>query len=88
MTDTRTIYADAAFMIVYIGLSAAMACLTIALAMFLLLELSFGPLQVAAAALNVLGWSVLPFAPRLYKTLVGRRFDWRANGAFDGAIEA
>jgi hypothetical protein len=40
--------------------------------------------HLAASAINVLGWSVLPFAPRLYKSLLGQSFSWRTNGVFDG----
>lgn len=84
MADTRSIAADATFMILYIGFTAAMATLTLLLLALFALEVEFGSLQVAAAALNLFGWVMLPFAPRLYRKLVGHPFSWRANGALGG----
>lgn len=86
MSNTRNIAYDATFMIFYIGLSAAMVALSVVLLAFLALEVEFGPVHVAAAALNVLGWSVLPFAPRLYKSLIGQTFRWRSNGVLGGEV--
>lgn len=87
MTDPRSIAFDATFMIAYIGLSAAMASLSLLLLTLAALGIEFGPLQAGAAVLNVMGWAVLPFAPRLYRRLVGHRFSWRANGALGGHAE-
>ncbi len=84
MPNSRTIAYDATFMIAYIGLSAAMVTLTLALFALPMLEIEFAPHHVAAAIVNVLGWSVLPFAPRLYKSLVGEAFSWRSNRALGG----
>lgn len=81
MTDPRSIAYDATFMILYIGLSAGMATLSLLLLGMLALGIPFGPLQVGAALANVIGWAVLPFGPRLYRRLLGHRFSWRANGA-------
>ena len=84
MNSKRNIAYDATFMIFYIGLSAAMVTLSIVLLAHLAMGVEFGPVHFAAAAINVLGWSVLPFAPRLYKSLLGQSFSWRTNGVFDG----
>jgi hypothetical protein len=46
----------------------------------------FGPLHVAAALVNLMGWATLPFAPSLYRSFVGHPFSWRANTAI-GDIE-
>lgn len=86
MTNTRAIAYDATFMILYIGFTAAMVTLSALLVAFVAMEVEFGPVLVAAALVNVLGWSVLPFAPRIYRQLVGQPFRWHANGAFDHEI--
>jgi len=86
MTNNRNIAFDATFMILYIGLSAAMASLSVALVALLAIGVEFGALHVAASVVNLLGWSVLPFAPRLYKTSVGQRFSWRSNEVLGGEI--
>lgn len=83
MSHTRTIAYDATFMILYIGFTAAMVTLSATLVAFVALDVEFGPALAVAAIVNVLGWSVLPFAPRLYRQLVGQRFSWHRNGAFD-----
>ena len=77
---------DATFMIAYIGLSAAMVALSLTLLALLAVGAEFGALHVTAALLNLIGWSVLPFAPRLYQSLIGHRFSWRTNAAL-GDIE-
>jgi hypothetical protein len=84
MTNERLIAYDATFMIVYIGLSAAMVSITVALAALLAAEIEFTSLHIAALAANLLGWSVLPFGPRLYRRLLGRSFSWRSNGVIGG----
>ena len=84
MIDSRSIAYDATFMILYIGLSAAMAVLSIMLLALLVLEIEFGPLQVGAAVANLIGWAALPLAPRVYRRLVGHPFSWRTNGALGG----
>jgi hypothetical protein len=86
MNDSRSIAYDATFMILYIGLTAAMAVLSIMLLALFVLEIEFGPLQVGAALVNLIGWSVLPLAPRLYRRIVGHPFSWRSNGALGGDI--
>jgi hypothetical protein len=85
MTDSRSIAFDATFMILYIGLSAGMATLSVLLLAFAILDIEFGGLQVVAAVLNLAGWALLPLAPRLYRRLVGQPFSWRENGAIGGA---
>jgi hypothetical protein len=86
MTHTRTVAYDAAFMIAYIGLTAAMVALSLTLLGLLAMGAEFGPLHVAAALVNLMGWATLPFAPRLYRSFVGHTFSWRANTAI-GDIE-
>lgn len=88
MTDTRSIAADALFMIVYVGFAAAMACLTVLLVLFLVLELPFSAIHVAAAFANLAGWMLLPFFPELYRRIVGQRFSWRSNSVLTGGAEA
>ncbi|HML44853.1 MAG: hypothetical protein JNN24_05795 [Hyphomicrobium zavarzinii] len=87
MTDNRSIAYDATFMVLYIGLSAAMAVLSVLLLALLALEAEFGPLQVGAAVANLVGWAVLPLAPWLYRKIVGHPFSWRANGALGGDVD-
>jgi hypothetical protein len=84
MNDKRTIAYDATFMITYIGFSAAMVTLSVLLLTHLALDVEFSPAHMVAAAANVLGWSILPFAPRLYKSLTGQPFSWRSNSALGG----
>lgn len=86
MTDSRSIAYDATFMILYIGLAAAMAVLSLMLIALAMLDIAFEPLHVRALALNVLGWMALPFAPKLYQRIVGHPFSWRANGALGGEV--
>ncbi len=86
MSNSRTIAYDATFMVAYIGLSAAMVALSLGLFALPMLGAEFEPHHVAAAIVNILGWSVLPFAPRLYKSLVGQSFSWRSNPALGGEI--
>lgn len=80
-TNSRTIAYDAAFMIAYIGMTAAMVILSITLMALLAMGVEFGPLHVVASLLNLIGWSLLPFAPRLYRSLLGHTFSWRTNTA-------
>lgn len=87
MIDSRSIAYDATFTILFIGLSAAMSVLSIMLLAFVAFDVEFGGLQVGAAVLNVLGWLLLPFAPRLYRRLVGHPFSWRANGVLGGEVD-
>lgn len=88
MNDRRSIAYDATFMILYIGFTAGMTVLSLALVALLALDVEFGALQVGAAALNLLGWAMLPFAPRLYRRLVGQQFSWRVNRALGGEVES
>lgn len=86
MTNMRSIAFDATFMILYIGLSAGMVMLSLTLLGLLALGYEFGPLQVTAAAVIVVGWALLPFGPRLYRRVVGQPFSWRENGALGGHV--
>ena len=81
MTQSRTIAYDAAFMIAYIGLTAAMIAVSLTLMALLAMGAEFGALHAGAALLDVLGFAMLPFAPRLYQSLLGRTFSWRVNSA-------
>lgn len=87
MTDSRSIAYDATFMILYIGLFAAMAVLSLMLLALAAFGIEFGPAQHSAAAVNLLGWAALPLAPRLYRRLVGHPFSWRANRALGGEMD-
>lgn len=87
MTDSHSIAWDATFTILFIGLSAAMTVLSIMLLAFVAFDVEFGGMQVAAAVLNVVGWVLLPFAPRLYRRVVGHPFSWRANGVLGGEVD-
>ncbi len=84
MIDSRSIAYDVTFTVLYIGLLAAMAVLTISLVAFAAFGIEFGPAQHSAAVINLLGWMILPLAPRLYRRLVGHPFSWRTNGALGG----
>ena len=63
-----------------------MATLTLVLLALLGLGVEFGPLQAGAAVVNLVGWLILPFAPRLYRRVLGHDFSWRSNGALGGQI--
>lgn len=80
MTNTRNMALEASFMIFYIGLISAMVAISATLSTFLALGFEFGPSHVAAAAVNLAGWVLLPFLPRVYRAFVGQRFSWRDNG--------
>ena len=84
MIDPRSIVYDATFMILYIGLAAAMAVLAVLLLALFAFGIEFGPHQTWALVINLAGLAVLPLAPRLYERLVGHPFSWRANGALGG----
>lgn len=88
MTDKRSIAYDATFMILYIGLMAAMASLSVMLIALLAFGVEFGSPQMSALAINIAGWLAVPFAPKLYRKLVGHPFSWRANGALGGVVES
>lgn len=88
MTDRRAIVFDATFTILYIGFAAATAALSLALLAMLALDFTFGPLEIGAVMLALLGWALIPLAPRLYRRLIGQRFMWRANGALGGLVDA
>lgn len=87
MTNNRLIAADAAFMVLYIGLTAAMVALSFWLLGLLAIGAELGGAIVVAAAVNVLGWVTLPFAPRVYAKLVGHPFRWRENVVLGGSFE-
>lgn len=87
MTDKRSIAYDATFMILYIGVFAAMATLSVMLGALVAIDAEFGRPQLAALGINIAGWSAIPFAPKLYHRLVGQPFSWRANGALGGVVE-
>jgi hypothetical protein len=87
MTDTRSIAFDATFMIIYIGFAAAMAVLSLVLLTLFAFDIEFGSSQSGAAVLNLAGWAVLPFAPRLYRRLIGHHFSWRANSALGAHVD-
>ena len=87
MADKRLIAADAIFMVLYIGLLAAVAVLSIVLLSLLAIGTEPAlPMLVAALASVVLSL-VLPLAPRLYARITGRSFSWRENAVFDGVAE-
>ena len=88
MTDRRSIAYDATFMILYIGLMAAMATLSVMLIALIAIGAEFGGPQLAALAINIAGWAAIPFAPRLYRRLIGHPFSWRANGALGSHVES
>ena len=84
MTDRRSIAYDATFMILYIGLIASMAALTVMLIALNVIGAEFAAPQRGALAINAAGWAAIPFAPKLYRWLVGHPFSWRTNGALGG----
>lgn len=84
MTDKRSIAYDATFMILYIGLTAAMVALSFMLIALVAIGAEFGAPQMAALAFNIAGWVALPFGSRIYRRLVGHPFSWRTNGALGG----
>jgi hypothetical protein len=84
MPERRKIAADATFMIAYIGLSSAMVAVSVVLLALLSLDAEFGPLHVAVAVANLIGWALLPFAPRLYRSLLGQSFSWHENAVLSG----
>lgn len=86
MTDTRTIAIDTVFVVLYIGLSAGMACLSVTLAVLAALGTEFNAIEVAAVALNAAGWLVVAAAPALYHRLLGSGFSWRQNAALGDAF--
>ncbi len=87
MTDSRSIAYDATFMILYIGILAAMATLSLVLIGLFALGIEFSSHQAGALGVNLLGWALLPLAPRLYRRLVGHPFSWRMNGALGAHID-
>jgi hypothetical protein len=44
-------------------------------------------LHAAAAAGGLVGLFVLPVMPKVYRTLLGQPFNWRANTVLGGIIE-
>lgn len=87
MTDSRSIAYDATFMILYIGLFAAMTMLSLVLLGLFALGIEFSAHQSGAMILNLFGWALLPLAPRLYQRIVGHPFSWRSNGALGAQVD-
>lgn len=79
MTNNRQIVIDAGFVILYIGLAAGMACLTITLAILGVLGFEMTPTHVAAAVANAAGWAIVAAFPSLYRRVLGSGFSWRQN---------
>jgi hypothetical protein len=84
MTNNRNIAVDAIFTILYVGFTAAMICLSLALITILAFDWHFDTLEGAAAGVNFAGWMILPFAARIYRRITGARFSWRANEVLGG----
>jgi len=87
MLNRRAIATDATFLVLYIGMTAAMISLSLLLLGLLAIGAEFGVVHVAASIFNLLAWVTLPFAPRLYQKLVGHPFSWRANGVLGDDID-
>lgn len=87
MTSQRKIAADAVFMVMYIGIVGAMACLTLTLAVTYLIGLDLNLPHQQMAALNLAGWIMLPLAQKAYQPLTGTPFAWRSNSILDGGTE-
>ena len=81
MLDTRNVAIDTIFVILYIGLSAAMVCLSVTLAIFAALGFEFTPAHALALAVNGFGWLAVLMAPSLYRKALGMQFRWRQNVA-------
>jgi hypothetical protein len=79
MTNNRQIAIDASFVILYIGLAAGMACLTITLAILGGLGFEMTATHVAAGVANAAGWLLVAAAPVLYRRVLGAGFSWRQN---------
>jgi hypothetical protein len=87
MTDNRLIAADALFMVLYIGLAAAVVGILAAIGGLYAAGFDLDTLHIAAAAGGVIGLFVLPALPKLYRTLIGQPFTWRENTVLGGVIE-
>lgn len=87
MTDNRLIAADAFFMVLYIGLAAALIGTLAAVGMLYVAGYELDTLHVSAAAGGMIGLFVLPLLPKLYRTFIGQPFSWRTNTVLGGVIE-
>jgi hypothetical protein len=87
MTDNRLIAADALFMVIYIGLAAALIGVLAAIGILYAAGYELDTLHMAAASIGIVGLFVLPVLPRLYRTLIGQPFTWRDNTVLGGVIE-
>ncbi len=79
MTDNRNIALDTAFVVLYIGLSAGMVCLSVTLAVLAALDTNFSTMHAVALVANAAGWVVVAAAPALYRRVLGAGFSWRQN---------
>lgn len=79
MTNNRTIAIDTAFVVLYIGLAAGMACLTVTLAVLAALGTDFSATHGVALVANAAGWVGVAAAPGIYRKLIGTGFSWRQN---------
>lgn len=86
MLDNRNIAIDTIFVILYIGLSASMVCLSVTLAIFAVLGFEFTPVHALALAVNGAGWIAVFMAPSLYRKALGIRFKWRQNIALGDVV--
>lgn len=82
MKNNRAIAFDATYMILYIGAAGAMFALSISLIAYYAIHGELGQAMTLAAAFNLGGWIVLPFAPSFYRSFTGRPFHWTSNEAF------
>jgi hypothetical protein len=87
MTSQRKIVSDAVFMVFYIGLVGAMACLTMTLVITHLVGFELTLPHTQMAAMNLAGWALLPFAVKIYQPMTGAAFTWRSNPILDGAMD-
>jgi hypothetical protein len=87
MTDNRLIAADALFMVIYIGLAAALIGVLAAIGLLYTAGYELDTLHMGAASIGIVGLFVLPVLPRLYRTLIGQPFTWRDNTVLGGVIE-
>lgn len=84
MTNTRLIAFDALFLVVYVGLAAALVGVLAALAGLYAVGVEMSPGLIAVAAADALGFLLLPVMPRLYRRIAGHPFRWRTNAVLSG----
>lgn len=84
--SSRHAVLDTLFMVFYVGLAAAVSCLTVVLALNALLGNEAGDGQALSILANVTGWIAVIRAPALYRRLMAQAEAHPSDAAFGNRL--